>query len=132
MASHSSRTSRSSARPPQRRPPGSWTRPSRHATTARAATPQKKSTGTPTCCSRCTYTSTAWRRAGKGEVSTATVHCFLHAVVIGSRLTVFGRTPFTHHRSTRSTSVSPSHHGKQHEVKSGVALLGLGGVFFIQ
>lgn len=66
----SSKTSRSSVLPPQRRRPGSWMRPSQLATAASGPTPQRKNTGTPTCSSRCISTSTAWKRQAKEGVST--------------------------------------------------------------
>ena len=65
----SSKTSLNSVLPPQKRQPGSWTLPSQLATVASAPTPQKKSTGIPTCCSRYICISIAWKRQAKEGVS---------------------------------------------------------------
>lgn len=63
----SSRTRVSSVPLRQRRPPSSWTPPSPPAAAASGTAP-RRIIATPTCSSRCTSTSTAWRRAGKEEV----------------------------------------------------------------
>lgn len=52
-----------------RKPPSSWTLPSPHAAPADPMW-RRRSAATPTCCSRFTSTSTAWRRAAREEVST--------------------------------------------------------------
>lgn len=60
--------------PQLRKPPSSWMQPSLHAApTDRMQT--RKIGATPTCCSRCTFTSTAWRKAAREEVSNYITSC---------------------------------------------------------
>lgn len=66
----SSRTSLNCVLRPQRRQPGFWTQPSQLGTAASAPAPPKKNTGTHTCCLHYIYTSIAWKRQEKEEVST--------------------------------------------------------------
>lgn len=70
------RTRASSVPPRQRRLPSSWTPPSPRAAAASGTVP-RRITATPTCSSRCTSTSTAWRRAAKAEVSCPLALCLL-------------------------------------------------------
>lgn len=51
-----------------RKPPSSWMQPLLPGAPADRML-MRTSDGTPTCCSHCTFTSTAWRRLEKGEVS---------------------------------------------------------------
>lgn len=79
-----------------RKPPSSWMRPSRHAAPADPVQ-MRKSDATPTCCLRCTFTSTAWRRAAKEEVSTIRLlHLQLCSSVPTNMVIVQFHSTFTH------------------------------------